>query len=63
MRPFIHSSPYPNTPSLNDLRWKLVNFALPDEGRTCTINVDYPGGVEVLEISPEESWKIQIERV
>jgi mitogen-activated protein kinase kinase kinase len=48
--PFVRSSPYPNPPSLNDLRWKLVKFVLPDEGHTCTINVaDCPGGVEVLE--------------
>ncbi|KAH9926195.1 uncharacterized protein B0H18DRAFT_876670 [Fomitopsis serialis] len=38
-----------STPSLDDLRRKLVKFALPDEGKSATINVaDCAGGVEVL---------------
>lgn len=36
-------------PSLDDLRRKLVKFALPSEGKSATINVaDCAGGVEVL---------------
>ncbi|KAI0950600.1 hypothetical protein AcV7_009014 [Taiwanofungus camphoratus] len=42
-------TPPRNNPSLDDLRRKLVRFALPDEGKSTTINVaDCVGGVEVL---------------
>lgn len=38
-----------SAPSLDDLRRKLVKFALPSEGKSATINVaDCAGGVEVL---------------
>ena len=47
--PFGRTSPYPNAPSLNDLRWKLVKFNLPEESHSCTINVADCSGVEVLE--------------
>ncbi|KAL4253160.1 protein kinase superfamily protein [Abortiporus biennis] len=44
----------PNTPSripsIDDLKRKLIKFALPDEGKTITINaVDIAGGAEILE--------------
>ncbi|PCH38051.1 Pkinase-domain-containing protein [Wolfiporia cocos MD-104 SS10] len=39
----------PVTPSLQDLKKKLVKFTLPDESKSVTINVgDCSGGVEVL---------------
>ncbi|KAF8274896.1 hypothetical protein EI94DRAFT_1560310 [Lactarius quietus] len=37
------------TPSLVDLRRKLVKFMLGDEGHSATINVEDAGGVEILE--------------
>ncbi|OCH94960.1 Pkinase-domain-containing protein [Obba rivulosa] len=43
------NTPQHNTPSLDDLRRKLVKFSLPDEAKSATLNVaDCVGGVEVL---------------
>ncbi len=38
-----------HTPSLDDLRRKLIKFSLPDEGKAATLNIaDCNGAVEVL---------------
>ncbi|KZS99372.1 uncharacterized protein LAESUDRAFT_765618 [Laetiporus sulphureus 93-53] len=43
------TTPSSHTPSLDDLKRKLVKFTLPGEGKSVTINVtDCDGGVEVL---------------
>ncbi|EMD38387.1 hypothetical protein CERSUDRAFT_113546 [Gelatoporia subvermispora B] len=43
------NTPQYNTPSLDDLRRKLVKFLLPVEGKSATLNVaDCAGGVDVL---------------
>ncbi|KZT09454.1 Pkinase-domain-containing protein [Laetiporus sulphureus 93-53] len=43
------TTPSSHTPSLDDLKRKLVKFTLPGEGKSVTINVtDCAGGVEVL---------------
>lgn len=53
--PFYNNNGRPSTPlqqvtSPDGSRRKLVKFLLPEEGRSCTIDVvDCPGGVEVLE--------------
>ncbi|KAL0946856.1 hypothetical protein HGRIS_013023 [Hohenbuehelia grisea] len=49
--PFNPGTPlHANTPSLDDLRRKLVKFLLPDEGHSCTIDAaTCAGGVELLE--------------
>ncbi|KAK2466884.1 hypothetical protein APHAL10511_001142 [Amanita phalloides] len=45
-----HSPSHHNTPSLGDLRWKLVKFILPDEESSFTIDVtSCANGIEVLE--------------
>ncbi|KAI0362201.1 Pkinase-domain-containing protein [Trametes cingulata] len=47
--PFRPGTPSHSTPSLDDLRRKLIKFTLPEEGKTTTLNVaDCSGGVEVL---------------
>ncbi|KAI0636887.1 hypothetical protein C8Q77DRAFT_530585 [Trametes polyzona] len=46
---FRPGTPSRSTPSLDDLRRKLIKFTLPEEGKTTTLNVaDCSGGVEVL---------------
>ena len=49
--PFLRpTTPSHTTPSLDDLRRKLIKFSLPDEGKSTTINaIDCAGGPEVLE--------------
>ncbi|KAJ6496706.1 ste11-like protein [Mycena vitilis] len=48
--PFNPSLNYPGTPSLDDLRRKLVRFLLPEEGLSFTVDIgSCAGGIEVLE--------------
>ncbi|KAI0273762.1 hypothetical protein BC834DRAFT_816743 [Gloeopeniophorella convolvens] len=58
--PFANTSaPYNTTPSLVDLRRKLVKFLLVEEGHSVTINVeDCVGGVEVLEKALKKFGKL-----
>lgn len=50
---------YNVTPSLVDLRRKLIKFQLADEGHSSTINVeDCPGGIEVLEKALKKFGKL-----
>lgn len=49
------------TPSLVDLRRKLVKFQLAEEGHSCTINVeDCAGGIEVLEKALKKFGKLGV---
>lgn len=46
----FHPSSHNQQLSLDDLRRKLVKFMLPDEGRSCVVDVaDCAGGIEVME--------------
>ncbi|KAF7363473.1 STE11-like protein [Mycena sanguinolenta] len=46
----FNPSPNPGTPSLDDLRRKLVRFMLPEEGLVFTVDIGAcGGGIEVLE--------------
>ncbi|KAG8217919.1 Pkinase-domain-containing protein [Butyriboletus roseoflavus] len=46
----FHPSSQNQQLSLDDLRRKLVKFILPDEGRSCVVDVaDCAGGIEVME--------------
>lgn len=46
----FHPSSHNQQLSLDDLRRKLVKFILPDEGRSCVVDVaDCAGGIEVME--------------
>ncbi|KAG6370092.1 Pkinase-domain-containing protein [Boletus reticuloceps] len=46
----FHPSSHTQQLSLDDLRRKLVKFILPDEGRSCVVDVaDCAGGIEVME--------------
>ncbi|KAJ7273745.1 hypothetical protein B0H12DRAFT_1090879 [Mycena haematopus] len=46
----FNPSPNPGTPSLDDLRRKLVRFLLPEEGLSFTVDIGAcVGGIEVLE--------------
>ena len=46
----FHPPSHGQQPSLDDLRRKLVKFILPDEGRSCVVDVaDCAGGIEVME--------------
>ncbi|KAI0665185.1 hypothetical protein C8Q70DRAFT_942656 [Cubamyces menziesii] len=57
--PFRPGTPSHNTPSLDDLRRKLIKFTLPEEGMTVTINVtDCSGGVEVLTKALKKLYKL-----
>ncbi|KIJ68913.1 hypothetical protein HYDPIDRAFT_23789 [Hydnomerulius pinastri MD-312] len=48
--PFNPPSSHNAALSLDDLRRKLVKFILPDEGRSCVVDVaDCAGGIEVME--------------
>ncbi|KAI9574235.1 Pkinase-domain-containing protein [Boletus coccyginus] len=46
----FHPSTHNQQLSLDDLRRKLIKFILPDEGRSCIVDVaDCAGGIEVME--------------
>ena len=46
----FHPSSHNQQLSLDDLRRKLIKFILPDEGRSCVVDVaDCAGGIEVME--------------
>ncbi|KAG9318895.1 Pkinase-domain-containing protein [Chiua virens] len=46
----FHPSTHNQQLSLDDLRRKLVKFILPDEGRSCVVDVaDCAGGIEVMD--------------
>ncbi|TFY62902.1 hypothetical protein EVG20_g6538 [Dentipellis fragilis] len=50
---------YNSTPSLVDLRRKLIKFQLAEEGHSCTINAeDCAGGIEVLEKALKKFGKL-----
>ncbi|THH17820.1 hypothetical protein EW146_g3073 [Bondarzewia mesenterica] len=58
--PFRPNTPsYNTTPSLVDLRKKLVKFQLADEGHSRTLNIeDCAGGIEVLEKALKKFGKL-----
>lgn len=59
--PFVrpNTPSYNNTPSLVDLRKKLIKFQLAEEGHSCTLNIeDCAGGIEVLEKALKKFGKL-----